>query len=109
MTRQPRRSAEADIDQDGGTPSLEHRQLLSVTEVGEIFGRAPRTIRSWIARGLLRPVRVGGSVFVPLTQIEALLVPAETKGAPSGVGQTKPKPLRREQEKRPKSAFQTKL
>ena len=48
-------------------------RLLSVAQVGEIFGRAPRTIRDWIERGLLKPIKVGNSVFIPWEQVDALL------------------------------------
>ncbi len=52
-------------------------RMLSTAEVAEMFGRAPRTIRSWIERGLLQPVKVGNSVFIPQPQIETLLSPTE--------------------------------
>jgi excisionase family DNA binding protein len=52
-------------------------QMLSVREVGEIFGREPRTIRSWIAKGRLRPIKVGNSVFIPAEQVEAMLSRSE--------------------------------
>lgn len=48
-------------------------RMMSSAQVAEIFGRAPRTVRSWIKRGLLRPVRVGRSVFIPRAQVDALL------------------------------------
>lgn len=49
------------------------QQMLSTSEVAELFGRSPRTIRDWIARGLLRPVRVGRSVFILKAHVDALL------------------------------------
>ena len=48
-------------------------QMLSIGEVAEIFSRSPRTIRDWVTRGLLQPVRVGRSVFIPKAQVDALL------------------------------------
>ena len=48
-------------------------RMRSVADVAEMFGRSPRTIRSWIARGIFNPVKVGNAVFIPETQIEALL------------------------------------
>ena len=50
------------------------QQMLSTAEVAEMFGRSPRTIRNWVARGLLQPVRVGRSVFIPRSQVDALLM-----------------------------------
>jgi excisionase family DNA binding protein len=47
--------------------------MRSVAEVAEMFGRAPRTIRTWIARGLVRPIKVGGAVFIPQSEVDALL------------------------------------
>ena len=58
-------------------------RLHAVSDVAEMFGRAPRTIRSWIARGLLTPIKVGNAVFIPQDQIDALLLPgpgAERRG-----------------------------
>lgn len=51
-------------------------RLHAVSDVAEMFGRAPRTIRSWIARGLLTPIKVGNAVFIPQDQIDALLMQA---------------------------------
>ncbi len=48
-------------------------KLLTIRQTAKIFGREPRTIRSWIARGVFDPVRVGRSVFIPWSQIEALI------------------------------------
>ena len=50
-------------------------RLHAVSDVAEMFGRAPRTIRNWIARGLLTPIKVGNAVFIPQDQIDALLMP----------------------------------
>lgn len=48
-------------------------RMHSVAEIAEMFGRAPRTIRSWIGRGLFQPVKMGNAVFIPQAQIDALL------------------------------------
>jgi hypothetical protein len=48
-------------------------RLFSMAEVATMFGRAPRTIRSWIARGLLKPIKIGNAVFIPQAQIDALM------------------------------------
>ena len=47
--------------------------MLSIADVAEMFGRSPRTIRSWITRGILKPVKVGNAVFIPETQVKSLL------------------------------------
>ena len=61
-------------------------RMLSIAEVAEMFGRAPRTIRSWIARDLFQPVKIGHAVFIPETQLDALLTaPKPVKAASSGV------------------------
>lgn len=38
-------------------------KLLSVAEVETVFGRSSRTIRRWIRRNYLTPVRVGRFLF----------------------------------------------
>ncbi len=55
-------------------PACLVKQVLSTAEVAEMFGRSRRTIRDWVARGLLQPVRVGRSVFIPKAQVDALLM-----------------------------------
>jgi len=57
------------------TISEQTPRLHAVFDMAEMFGRAPRTIRSWIARGLLTPIKVGNAVFIPQNQIDALLLP----------------------------------
>jgi uncharacterized protein YjcR len=53
--------------------------MLSIADVGEMFGRSPRTIRSWIARGIFDSVKVGNAVFIPEAQVEALLQKPKAK------------------------------
>ena len=48
-------------------------RMFTMAEIAEMFGRAPRTIRSWIADGRLQAVKVGNAVFVPQAQIDTLL------------------------------------
>ena len=52
-------------------------RMYSMTDIATMFDRAPRTIRSWISRGLLRPIKVGHAVFIPSAQIDTLLASAE--------------------------------
>lgn len=47
--------------------------MYSMAEVAAMFGRRPRTIRSWIARGLLNTVKIGNAVFIPQAQVDALM------------------------------------
>lgn len=53
-------------------------RMYSITEIAEMFGRAPRTIRSWIADGRLGAIKVGNAVFIPEAEIDALLSPVST-------------------------------
>lgn len=48
-------------------------RMLSIADVAEMFGRSPRTIRSWIARDIFDPIKVGNAVFIPETQVTLLL------------------------------------
>lgn len=48
--------------------------LLSTAEIGERFGRSARTIRRWVRRGYLVPVRVGGAVFFRAEDVRQLIV-----------------------------------
>lgn len=44
-------------------PASEIPRLFSVAEVELVFGRSSRTIRRWVRRSYLTPVRVGRSLF----------------------------------------------
>lgn len=57
-------------------------RMCTVRETADIFGRAPRTIRSWVRRGIFTPVKVGNSVFIPWLQIEAVLNGEKARKAP---------------------------
>ncbi|MBU6497087.1 MAG: helix-turn-helix domain-containing protein [Rhodospirillales bacterium] len=54
-----------------GAPLLP--QLLPLTQAAEIFGRHPRTLRRWHARGRLRAVKVGRGWFYVVADIQALI------------------------------------
>ena len=47
-------------------------RFYSMAEVAEMFGRKPRTIRHWIALGLLKRTKVGNAVFIAEHEIDAL-------------------------------------
>ena len=49
------------------------QQRFRIAQVAEAFGRAPRTVRSWIEKGLLEREKVGNAVFIREDQIEAML------------------------------------
>ena len=44
-----------------------------IAEVAESFGVRPRTVRSWIEKGLLEREKIGNSVFIRGDQIDAML------------------------------------
>ena len=49
-------------------------QRFHIAEVAESFGVRPRTVRSWIEKGLLEREKIGNSVFIRADQIEAMLL-----------------------------------
>src|ERR1035437_9493865 len=59
-------------------------RMFPIAEIAEMFGRAPRQIRSWIADGRLQVVKVGNAVFIPQAQIDTLLSTPNTpkQGSP---------------------------
>jgi Helix-turn-helix domain len=63
--------------------SLQRR--FSIAEVAEAFGREPRTIRSWIEKGLLEREKIGNAVFIRADQIEAMLRGSTRKKNPSSI------------------------
>jgi excisionase family DNA binding protein len=49
------------------------RMFMSIAEVAALFGRAPRTVRWWLAEGRLPVVRVGRAKFIPRAAVERLV------------------------------------
>ena len=54
-------------------PPRDLPQRFHVAEVAASFGVRPRTVRSWIEKGLLEREKVGNAVFIRADQIEAML------------------------------------
>jgi Helix-turn-helix domain len=50
------------------------RRRFRIAQVAEAFGCAPRTVRSWIEKGLLEREKIGNAVFIREDQIEAMLL-----------------------------------
>lgn len=48
--------------------------VVTVKEAAELLGRHPNTINNWLRRGLLHKIKIGGSVFISRSEIEALLL-----------------------------------
>ena len=57
---------------DDGAPHLP--RAVSAKRAGELLGLSERTVRTYIARGLLGSVRIGRRVLVPEHAIHDLLV-----------------------------------
>jgi hypothetical protein len=55
------------------------RRRFRIAQVAEAFGCAPRTVRSWIEKGLLGREKVGNAVFIREDQIEAMLAGPKRK------------------------------
>ncbi|MBS5905387.1 MAG: helix-turn-helix domain-containing protein [Acetobacteraceae bacterium] len=51
----------------------EKSSLMTAREVATLFRRTDRTIRNWVARGLLKPVRVGRAVYFRRSDVEKIL------------------------------------
>jgi excisionase family DNA binding protein len=50
-------------------------QYLRTRDIARLTGTSIRTVRRWLASGLLRSVRVGGARLVAKTDLESLLHP----------------------------------
>lgn len=47
--------------------------MLSTAEIAAAFGRSPRSMRRWVERGYLVPVRIGGAVFFRVEDVRRLI------------------------------------
>jgi hypothetical protein len=74
--RASRRPASQPAPSAGGSDAPSPRglpQRFRVAAVAASFGVRPRTVRSWIEKGLLEREKVGNAVFIRADQIEAML------------------------------------
>jgi len=46
--------------------------MKTINEVAEIFGVCRNTVRNWIERGLIKAVKIGGSVRISNEEVERL-------------------------------------
>lgn len=46
------------------------RRAYLVREVSEITGVKPTTVRKWIDKGVLKAERLGGTLLIPVDQID---------------------------------------
>jgi hypothetical protein len=81
----PRRSASRDlrrgleIDMGGKKLCRDVPEVLTIAKVAAMFGRKPRTVRGWIADGLLPHLKIGRSVFVPADALAEMVANAATR------------------------------
>jgi hypothetical protein len=61
-------------------------ELMSTNDVAEMFGRHERSIRRWVRKGVLHPVRVSGSVFFPADEIRNLVASVVEASLPDRYG-----------------------
>ena len=47
--------------------------VMSTAEIAAAFGRSPRSMRRWVERGYLVPVRIGGAVFFRVEDVRRLI------------------------------------
>lgn len=59
--------------------------LLTQGEVGEVLSVTPRTLRRWGAKGILRPIRIGGVTRYRAHEIAALIDDTSPAGQPGSV------------------------
>ena len=48
-------------------------EVVTIRDVAKFFGRKERTIRRWIARGVIRSFKVGGSRYIRSCDVEKLI------------------------------------
>jgi excisionase family DNA binding protein len=58
-----------------GGPLMNGTEYLRARDIAEITGVRVRTVRRWIADGILPSTKVGGARLVPKTALERLLSP----------------------------------
>lgn len=49
------------------------RPRFRIAQVAEAYGCQPRTVRSWIEKGLLEREKIGNAVFIREDQLEAMV------------------------------------
>ncbi len=49
------------------------RRRFRIAQVAEAYGCQPRTVRSWIEKGLLEREKIGNAVFIREDQLQAMV------------------------------------
>jgi excisionase family DNA binding protein len=52
------------------------RKYYRVKEAAELFSVSEKTIRRWISDRFIKAVRIGGSVRIPISEMERVIQPA---------------------------------
>ena len=55
------------------TPPMTGRLAYSIAETARLLGCSERSIQTWIKAGKIPRKKVGSRVFIPATELEALL------------------------------------
>ena len=66
-------AADTDSTGGGGPPLAADDEFLKVADVAKRLRVHPQTVRSWIARGELRAIKLGRTVRIPRTDFEEAL------------------------------------
>jgi excisionase family DNA binding protein len=66
-------AADKEAPGGGGAPTAAHDEFLTVGDVAERLRVHPQTVRSWIARGELRAIKIGRTVRIRRSDFEEAL------------------------------------
>ena len=88
----PSMTAPADHDATGGggTPLAADDEFLTVGDVAERLRVHPQTVRSWIAGGELRAIKIGRTVRIRRSDLEEALERASVAPAVRGLASETP-------------------
>lgn len=68
------------------------RPLLKTKDLGPLFGVQRRTIRNWVARGVLPAIKVGRELLFRESDVRRLLKPRRPETLPLPFDTEKPEP-----------------
>lgn len=80
------RNAQQQVKMTTALSPLDRRQLLTESQVAELFAVTPRTVRRWASAGELTPVRIGGVTRYREDEVLGVIRPHNEEARPAGNG-----------------------
>lgn len=85
----------SNLDRSNARPARNHRtcptegtrlRAMRVVQAAEALGVRASTIRNWLDSGVIRGSRIGGSIFIPESEVNRIIAAIEGVGSSASDG-----------------------